>query len=241
MLFATIAAALRRLARRRADAPDGLRSADHIRRLLAVERVRADRTGDCLSVVVFAPRTHEATDATWDLLGMLLRSRLRVTDDAGWLDHDAVCAVLPFTPAAGAWKVADDVCLLFPETVPPPICIVYSYPSGNLPTVGDAASGDGSGRANPIPAERHGHRGPTDTPHPAGTGPPRPPRPASAPLEPLFLQPISPGKRLADIIGATGGLLLLLPLLLQPRHKLSLRAQCERAAQAARHPAARTQ
>ena len=211
MLFANIAAVLRRVSRRRVEPSHGLRPVEEVRRLLTVERIRADRTGEVLSVIVFTPRGDDAT-ATWAILAPVLRSRLRVTDEAGWLDDEAVCAVLPFTPAAGAWKVADDVCLMFPDEVPPPVCTVYSYPSGNLPTQPLAADGSGSGRTT-TPANRNGHSDTTQTPVPAVAGVGRTSRPATGPLEPLFHRPVSPWKRLADIAGASVGLLLVLPLL----------------------------
>jgi lipopolysaccharide/colanic/teichoic acid biosynthesis glycosyltransferase len=199
MIFAAIAHAFRRLTRRCRKSPrTGLRPAGEIARVLAVERARADRTGEPLSVVVFTPRTAEAEAATWALLGQALPGRLRVTDEAGWLDADRVCAVLPFTPAAGAWKVADDVALQFPDDLPPPICTVYSYPSGNIPS-----AGDGDRRPQPAGATPGGRAGAD------ATCPVREP----VPLEPLFLRPVSVGKRAVDVVGAAVGLLALLPLL----------------------------
>ena len=208
MLFPRITDAIRRLTRRREETPTGLHSADAIRKLLAVERVRADRTGEVLSVVVFAPRTDESAGATWAILAKLLTSRLRITDAAGWLNDEAVCAVVPFTPTAGAWKVADDVCVQFPDDVPPPICTVYSYPSGNLPTGQENADGGDSGRAIDETGERDAL---SDTPAPVGSG--APVRPAPSRLEPLFLRPMSSWKRLSDVVGAGLGIAVLLALL----------------------------
>src|SRR3954469_13180362 len=102
-MISAVIAALRRAARRaRAAAPSGLLPPAEVARVLATERARADRTGECLSVVVFTPRVDEAPAATWDILGRIVRTRLRVTDAAGWLDRNRVCAILPFTPAPGA-------------------------------------------------------------------------------------------------------------------------------------------
>jgi lipopolysaccharide/colanic/teichoic acid biosynthesis glycosyltransferase len=111
-----------------AAALDDLPQPDRFRHLLDRERVRADRTGDRLSLVAFAPRCPEAGRATYILVAKALRGRLRATDEVGWLDDGRLAVVLPTTPTAGAWKVADDVCVDFPEDVPPPVCTVYSYP-----------------------------------------------------------------------------------------------------------------
>ena len=212
MLYANLTAVLQRLTRRRDEPSHDLLSPIQVRRLLDVERVRSDRTGESLSLVVFTPRTDDAIDATTALLAQSLRTRLRITDHAGFLDDGIICAVLPFTPAAGAWKVADDLCLLFPENVPPPICTVYSYPSGTLPIPNVGAVSDGSGRFNSTPSERTPRPNLTDTPLPAPTGKSLATRPATASLGPMFLRPASAWKRLADIVGATFGLVVLLPM-----------------------------
>ncbi|MFO0805467.1 MAG: sugar transferase [Gemmataceae bacterium] len=213
MSFSKIAAAWNRLRRRGSASSHALPAPAQVRRLLDVERIRADRTGEPLSLVAFAPRTREAAAATAELLAVLLRSRLRVTDHAGWLSRTDLCAVLPFTPAAGAWKVADDICLQFPETVPPPICTVYSYPSGQLPAVPLQSAGDDSGRLSKRPSSRTDGMDATQTPVPAMAGRTREPQPATASLEPFFHLPVPPLKRLADIAGAIIGLCVVLLIL----------------------------
>ena len=59
----------------------------------------------------------------------VLRRRLRLTDDAGWLHGRRIGVILPATPASGAWTVVDDVCACIPAGWPLPDCTVYSYPS----------------------------------------------------------------------------------------------------------------
>ena len=79
-----------------------------------------------------------------------------MTDDAGWLDDETIAAVLPHTPASGASKLADDVCLAFPDGCLPPLCEVYCYPWPAGPD-GDhqaaAGQGNGDGRSR-TPASR---------------------------------------------------------------------------------------
>jgi lipopolysaccharide/colanic/teichoic acid biosynthesis glycosyltransferase len=71
-----------------------------------------------------------STEATRRLLD-ICRSRLRVTDEIGWLTADTLAIVLPETPPVGAWKVADDLCVAMPDHLEPPACRVYFYPSGS--------------------------------------------------------------------------------------------------------------
>jgi lipopolysaccharide/colanic/teichoic acid biosynthesis glycosyltransferase len=97
-----------------------------MRILLTRERVRADRAGSCLSVIAFAT----SDGRTLVHLAKILQQRLRGTDLAGWLADRQLCAVLPDTPAEGAWKVVEDVCGSLPEGVAAPDCSVYTYPSG---------------------------------------------------------------------------------------------------------------
>src|SRR4051794_8303623 len=74
-----------------------LHAAPRMHALLARERARTDRTGDPLSMVTFTPRTAAAREETVALLTQLLPTRLRCTDDAGWLDDERIAALLPGT------------------------------------------------------------------------------------------------------------------------------------------------
>lgn len=167
---------------------DSLCPPEQLRRILERERVRADRTGEPLSLVAFAARGPEPDRATPTLVARALRGRLRATDDLGWLDDRQVGVVLPTTPAAGAWKVADDVCLEFPKDVPPPVCTVYTYPldwPGGTEMASDAAGDAESTTRTEAPALG---------------------------LEMLLSRPMPAWKRAIDMTGAALGLLALLPL-----------------------------
>ncbi len=170
-----------------ADALDGLHPPDRFRRILERERARSNRTGEPLSLVAFAPRCPEADGPTPALLAGILQTRLRSTDVAGWLDDRQVGVVLPTTPAAGAWKLADDVCLEFPKHVPPPICTVYSHP--NDWTDGGERVSEPAEAAAPVAAEKR-----------------------TLGLELLFVQPHPAWKRALDVLGAAVCLVVLLPV-----------------------------
>ena len=113
------------------DLPRGrtVRSISEFRRSLLHERARTDRSGHQFSLVAFAPRDARLPRAAWRRLAIILAGRLRAIDQVGWLEDGRLAALLPYTPAEGAWKVADDVCLMLPERLAPPVVEVYVYPS----------------------------------------------------------------------------------------------------------------
>jgi lipopolysaccharide/colanic/teichoic acid biosynthesis glycosyltransferase len=186
MVFATLFHGIRNYLRLgRGVTTEGLLSRAEIKQVLDRERARAERSGEQLSLVTFAGRAGRPDAATVAALRAALRARLRVTDEAGWLDGRHVCAVLPGTGAVGAWKVADDVCTLLPAGVTQPVCAVYTYPVNRTNRAGTA------GRELPL-AEPE-------------------PRQVVA-LEELFLHPVRFWKRALDVAGALTGLVVLLPL-----------------------------
>jgi lipopolysaccharide/colanic/teichoic acid biosynthesis glycosyltransferase len=174
-----------------------------MRMLLARERVRADRAGSSLSVVAFA-----ANDGlTLVHFANVLQQRLRGTDLAGWLADRQLCAVLPDTPADGAWKVVDDICRSLPDNIAAPDCTVYSYPSGQ----GDGVEGDQQA-ALPLSDSISGPGEEIAAAPEEGILSPPPGRPTRA-LEALLVRPLPLWKRSLDVLGAAVGLMLFAPLL----------------------------
>jgi len=185
MAFKKLLALLRKPMRRSGnDALNKLPAPDQLRRFLERERARADRTGKTLAVLAFLPHNQETFLETLVCLAKILKERVRSTDDFGWLDEQQIAAVLPSTPAEGAWRVADDVCLAFPDDLTPPLCTVYTYPSEEKKVASGKNGTSGQGK-----------------------------RPTALALDKLFVQPMPLWKRTVDVVGAAVGLLLLLPLL----------------------------
>jgi lipopolysaccharide/colanic/teichoic acid biosynthesis glycosyltransferase len=223
MPFARFISVIQRLGRRADPALRELQPADKLRRILERERARSDRTGEPLSLVTFSPRCPESESRTPVLVAKVLRGRLRSTDVAGWLDGRQIAVILPTSPAAGAWKVADDVCVEFPKDVPPPICTVYTYPQDWPSDDGDAGSPDGSrslpaaypvpprdgGWGNLMPHGPNGRSGRRKGEH-VGNG--KPGRQVLG-LEQLLVRRQPAWKRAIDVYGAGVALLLLSPAL----------------------------
>jgi lipopolysaccharide/colanic/teichoic acid biosynthesis glycosyltransferase len=122
---------------------------------LARERARADRSGSRLSVLTFVPREDDDNPMIWATLGKILEERLRATDEVGWMEDGQLWVLLPATETAGAWKVADDIILQFPNDQTPPTIQIYAYPSERSESGG--TSGE-SPRNRVLPLEPIFHR-----------------------------------------------------------------------------------
>lgn len=184
-MFRRIANVFSALLGRAANGPlYGFRSSQEFALILQNERQRSDRAGGVFSLLAFAPDNQGVKTATYQCLSDILSRRLRNTDVAGWLDEHRVGASLPGTPAAGAWRLAEDVCGQFPENIPAPVCTILTYPT-------DGAQKElrrDSGRAH------------------------RPKQWSVQPMETLFMVETPIWKRGLDIIAAGAGLLILSPL-----------------------------
>jgi lipopolysaccharide/colanic/teichoic acid biosynthesis glycosyltransferase len=162
----------------------GFRTSDEFALILRNERQRADRAGTVFSLLAFAPDNDDVRAATYECLSDILSRRLRTTDETGWLDHDRIAASLPNTPAAGAWRLAEDVCRQFPEDVPEPVCTILTYPT------------DGAQKELRRDSAR----------------PPRPKHWSVQPMETLFIVKMPIWKRVLDVIGSAAGLMILSPV-----------------------------
>ena len=182
---------LRRLARdlvgggQRGDARDMLHSAERMQAILDRERMRADRGNSSFALLTFT-LARRADRADLGTLAQTLHDRIRATDDAGLLGPRRVGVVLPETPAAGAWKLAEDICQLLPLSMRRPECHVYVDPSKD-----DHRDPDADARFD----------------EPVGQGETRP-------MQVLFMQPLPWWKRAIDILGATTALVLAAPVML---------------------------
>jgi lipopolysaccharide/colanic/teichoic acid biosynthesis glycosyltransferase len=168
-----------------------------MRELLYRERVRADRSGEQVSLLALVLKEGASEEATLPHLERVVRGRVRCTDEVGWLRKGCMGIILPGTPGGGAWQLADDICRRFPENIPTPVCTVHTYPWES-----DVSRRGQRGTAVAIAAGPQAFlAGPAE--HPRGV----------QPLESAFAQPMPRWKRCLDIVGAVTGLILVLPLL----------------------------
>jgi lipopolysaccharide/colanic/teichoic acid biosynthesis glycosyltransferase len=108
---------------------------------------------------------------------------LRITDTAGFLAGHRVGVLLPDTPSEGAWKVASDICDVYPVGHDRPGCEVFIYPDDNAP-----------------PADRD-HRREERVGGPASQ------------FDSLFVYPTPLLKRAVDVLGSFAGLLFAAPVI----------------------------
>lgn len=170
-----------------ASAPDSSRvlDVDAFRRLLGRERMRADRSESKFALAVFEPALESDVESLRPLMAAA-ESRIRDTDEIGWLETGKVALLLPDTDADGAWKLVEHIREKLGETPQPPHCEVYLYPSHMPPD-------DGHELGRMITESRDG-------------------RPVE-PVEALFCQPLPWWKRGLDILGAMVGITLLAPIM----------------------------
>jgi hypothetical protein len=99
----------------------------------ARERVRADRSSTPLAILVIELPSGRSTRHDFLYLSGVLERRLRITDTAGMMPEQRVGVLLPDTPFEGAWKVASDICDVYPVGHDRPGCEVYVYPVNSSP------------------------------------------------------------------------------------------------------------
>jgi lipopolysaccharide/colanic/teichoic acid biosynthesis glycosyltransferase len=152
---------------------------------LSRERMRVDRNRSPLAVLTIELPANRAAPADFDFLARVLIRRLRITDTFGFLGPRKVGVLLPDTTETGAWKVASDICNVYPVGHDRPNCEVYVYPE------------DSNSRRDRTP-ESEQETVVED---------------AAASIETLFAQPTPVLKRAIDVLGAIVGLTLSLPIL----------------------------
>ena len=107
----------------------GLLPEDQLWFFLERARHMADRTGSycCLLAITIEEGQESAESLT--VLTQVLRDRLRITDDKGFLKDGRIGVVLPETPEEGAHVVGRDVQRLFREAGFGLTYVVYVYPA----------------------------------------------------------------------------------------------------------------
>jgi len=158
--------------------------ADGFRFEAARERMRADRNGSPLAILLIELPVDRASSRDFALLSGVLQRRLRITDTSGILAPRRVGVLLPDTPKEGAWKVASDICDVYPVGHDRPNCDVCMYPDETSPPADEVRD---------------------QSEQPVGTYRPQ--------FDLLFARPTPFLKRAMDVVGASLGLLGAAPLL----------------------------
>lgn len=170
------------------NSPRGIQATDQLAFALFRERARCDRNRNSFSMIAITlpkRRTPRTESATIEIL----TARLRITDEFGWLPDGRIGVVLSETPYDGAVRVLRDLEeKLYLEATGWEFSI-YVYPRvGDDEPDNDEGGNDDNG------------------------GLPDGPEPQS--LDGLFAQHMPTWKRVADLVGAGAGIVLLSPVLL---------------------------
>ena len=206
--------------------------------MLRRERARTDRHGREFSLVLLKVEGFIWPSHPSLRLAKIVQSRCRETDEVGRFDGEYLCAILPDTGPAGAWRFAAGVCDKAQARLLRPLCAVYTYPSAWFMEQRASAknevpllkiTSDDAPAADPG-LERHGEQAHRTTPrsqpsanlggqslipfvlHGIESG--LSDREAARQIESLLARPMPLWKRIIDITGAAIALVLLSPVML---------------------------
>ncbi len=189
---------------RRAPAGEFLMNDEDFRFAADCERMRVDRNGSILSLLLV--RLHEQDTEDLAFFARLLEGRLRVTDTPGRIADGRVAILLPDTSAEGAWKVAADISEIYPPGPGRPECEVLVYPSKRKGRNGDLAEDYGLTEKDDSADQQ------TEESKQEATGG-RVRNDAQVSDEFFFAKTLPLWKRSLDILGGSVGLLASLPIL----------------------------
>jgi GGDEF domain-containing protein len=85
----------------------GLHSANQTAVIIERERSRADRTGSGFSLMVITCIESQQRKAALVRFADYLTTRIRLSDELGWLADNKLAIVLPATEPSGAWRLAE--------------------------------------------------------------------------------------------------------------------------------------
>lgn len=186
---------------------------------IAAERMRVDRNSSVVSLLVIEPANGKNSPRDIHELERQMAARLRLTDTAGWMRDSRLGVLLPDTAESGAWKVAEDLCELYPAGPARPTCEVLVYPDNDRPDGG----GPDDDPKGPPSITVGGGTDDTDrfvalAPGPGVASsesfdPSQQALKACSDFDSLLARPIPRWKRAIDIAGAATGLLVASPFI----------------------------
>ncbi len=116
------------LRRRSHTTSDFLLNDEELRFAADCERMRVDRNGSVLSLLLIELPEQHREQENIDFFARMLEGRLRTTDTPGLLADGRIAVLLPDTAEEGAWKVAIDLSEVYPPGPGRPKCDVLVYP-----------------------------------------------------------------------------------------------------------------
>ena len=177
------------------------------RHTLSRERLLADRHHRCFSLVVFRLPAGSLRPATDPRVVGILAQRARLTDDVGWLGRSGIGILLRETEAEGAFQFCGRVVAELAEIGADAAWRVIRYPEGTSPAGREATSSTESSSRSRSPDDR---RSPNER---EDDEPPDWPASPAEDIPRMISCPLPAWKRVADVVGAVAGLILLAPII----------------------------
>ena len=163
--------------------------------MLAKEKSRVERNNHAISVISLKVGSLDQSAKKTKHFLALLKKKIRITDDIGWLDYSTIGILLFNTSKAGAIKFLKRIHQLYPSDQ------LWQYAITTYSSHGEDQYGEE--KTDTLSDDPfHGF--------PSLTGI----KPEAASLHPIFLHKISNSKRFSDIVLSSLALLVLSPLLL---------------------------
>jgi len=207
-----------------AHALPGIYPPNQFRAAIEREQARAERNGHQVTLAVIPVNGHP--DSRMSLPPRVMEAfagRIRLMDEAGWLDDARIGVLMPCTSCRGAWCMIDDLCRIAEGRLSASDCKVYVYPydwagdNGERP-LQDAAEARAARHTRlpeeHLPAAMCPKSRPSESNEAACPAGDRP-APESACVHPLELPPgVGPSawQRALDILCSILGLTVLSPL-----------------------------
>jgi len=109
------------------EAIERIQSKEVFYKALEKERSRTDRGGFPFALIIFGLKGIKRKSR--EKLQQKVCARIRLTDEAGWIDRDSIGFLLYNSDEKIAWKIAGEILKAVPGNEPIPDCRVYPYPS----------------------------------------------------------------------------------------------------------------
>ncbi len=198
---------------------NGICSTAYFSKALARARGRADRIGMPCTLVSFEIQTADLNSEYVEYLAKVICSRMRTTDEVGWLDHQHIGLLLFNTGRKGGWRLVEDII----AKIPIPKCDIYIYPHDNQNS--NESNDNGQGNRDQDIAQPNGNNPRSPVKYIAATDGSSDFNHASSlfwqsadcplpvqDMKQLFPRKIPTWKRLMDIFGALLGFIIFSPI-----------------------------
>jgi lipopolysaccharide/colanic/teichoic acid biosynthesis glycosyltransferase len=212
MFLSRILRSLKLSSVKRCNGMCGVASTEEFQKTLQCNRARADRNGQSFSVLVFNTPNNGDHSGALDAFSKLIVRRVRLSDLCGWFDETHLGVLLLDSSPEGILKVAEDICGNVSANAWRPAYRIYTYPddhyssgaSGRDDLQDDEPSETQADRLILRPCESIDQRVSS-----FGNGHAQ----SVEWLEHLPMLPVPGWKRMLDVVGASAGLMLSLPIL----------------------------